>query len=238
MKKPKLSIIIPCYNEEKNIPLILTRFKDALKNTKYSIELILVDNNSKDKTSSVLKKELAKKEYAFARSEFQLIQGYGSAIKKGLTTAKGEYICWTHADLQTDPKDTIKALEIILKQKNPAKCYVKGNRKGRSLFDTFFTIGMSFFETSIFLKIFWDINAQPNLFHKSLLKKFKNIPDDFSLDLYAYYIAKKANYKIIRFKVIFPKRLHGESSWNTSLSAKWKFIKRTISFSFKLRKEI
>lgn len=230
-----LSIIVPCYNEEKNIPLILRRFKDAIKKTDYKVELILVDNNSKDKSAIVLKKELLKKDYSFAKTIFQEIQGYGAAIKKGLENAKGEYICWTHADMQTDPSDTIKALEIILKQKNQKQCYLKGKRKKRGMFDTFFTVGMSFFETTLFLTPLWDINAQPNLFHKSFLKKLENLPNDFSLDIYAYYHAKKLKYKIIRFKVFFPERIHGESSWNTSFGSKWKFIKRTIKFSFEMR---
>lgn len=228
-----LSIIVPCYNEENNIPLILEKFKHAINKTNYDIELILIDNNSKDDSAKVLKNLIPK--YSFSKTFFQEIPGYGAALKKGLKNAKGEYICWTHADMQTDPSDTIKALELILKQTKPEECYIKGKRKGRGLFDTFFTIGMSCFESMLFFTQLWDINAQPNIFHKSFLKNLKNAPNDFSFDLYAYYNAKKLRYKIIRFKVLFPKRIYGKSSWNTGFSSKWKFIKRTIKFSLELK---
>ena len=45
---------------------------------------------------------------------------------------------------------------------------------------------MSILETLIFNKILWDINAQPNIFHKSLLNKIENPPDNFLFDLYVY----------------------------------------------------
>jgi hypothetical protein len=51
-------------------------------------------------------------------------------------------------------------------------------------------------------------------------------------------MAKKKGLNVIRFDVIFPERLHGESSWNTGLASKWKFIKRTLDFSVKLKKEL
>lgn len=84
----------------------------------------------------------------------------------------------------------------------------------------------------------WDINAQPNIFHRSFFESLHNTPKDFSLDLYFLYMAKKRGLNVIRFDVLFPERVHGESSWNTGFLSKWKFIKRTIDFSIKLKKEL
>lgn len=229
----KLSVIIPCYNEAKNIPLILERFKGVIKRN--DIEIILVNNGSQDNTEEVLKKLLPM--YTFARTvKVEINQGYGFGILSGLKETNSEYIGWTHADMQTDPYDTIRALEIIERKGNPENIYLKGKRKGRSLFDTFFAVGMSLFETIYIGKALWDINAQPNIFHRQFFEGWSNPPFDFSLDLYALYMSKKKNLDIVRFDVLFPKRIHGISSWNTSLMAKWKFIKRTIDFSIRLKK--
>lgn len=228
----KLSIVVPCYNEEKNIPLILNRFSEVIKRD--DIEVILVNNGSTDNTESVLNELLHK--YSFAKMvKVDVNQGYGYGILQGLNSAKGDYIGWTHADMQTDPNDVIKALDIIEKE-NCNKIFVKGNRKGRPLFDVFFTFGMGCFETLLMGQFLWDINAQPNIFSRELFENWKNPPYDFALDLFALYQAKKEKYKIIRFPVIFPERIHGASHWNTGLVAKCKFIKRTIEFSFKLKK--
>ncbi len=231
----KLSVVVPCYNEEKNIPIILEKFAKII--TSDDIELILVNNGSTDNSTEILNQLLP--DFSFARVvTVTSNQGYGFGITSGLKVAQGKYIGYTHADMQTAPEDILKALEIIESQANPLNCYVKGNRKGRPLFDQLFTWGMSGFE-SLYLGVkLWDINAQPNIFPKYFLEQLENIPKDFSMDLYLLYTAKKQGMKIIRFDVLFPERIHGQSSWNTGLYAKWKFIKRTINFSFKLNKNI
>ena len=204
----KLSIIVPCYNEEKNIPLILEKFNSVIKNKE--IEVILVDNGSTDNSSKILEKLLPK--YSFARTVL------------------------VPADMQTDPKDVIKAYEILEKENWNKNIYVKGNRKGRPFFDQFFTFGMFIFETIFMGKVLYDVNAQPNIFSKEFFSNWKNPPKDFSLDLYALYMAKKNKLKVIRFDVLFPERIHGHSTWNTGLASKWKFIKRTMTFSLELKK--
>ncbi|EKQ50526.1 MULTISPECIES: glycosyltransferase family 2 protein [unclassified Clostridium] len=229
----KLSIVIPCYNEEKNIPLILNRFDEII--ARDDIEVILVNNGSKDQSQQVLDELLP--QYNFARTILVPVnKGYGYGILQGLKACNGEYIGWTHADMQTDPKDVIKALNIIEESKENKNVFIKGNRKNRPLFDQFFTSGMSLFETVYLGKKLYDINAQPNIFSKTFFETWDNPPSDFSLDLYALYLAQAQKLKLIRFDVLFPERIHGASSWNTGLSSKWKFIKRTIDFSIKLKK--
>ncbi len=231
----KLSIIVPCYNEEKNIPLILEKFDEVIKRD--DIEVLLVNNGSNDNSKNVMDRLVPK--FTFARVvTVENNQGYGYGITSGLKEAHGEFIGYTHADMQADPTDVLKALEIMEKQDNPENCYIKGDRKGRAVFDQFFTMSMSAFETIYLGEKLWDINAQPNIFHKSFFEKLTNIPKDFSLDLYFLYTAQKQGLKVIRFDVIFPDRIHGESSWNNGLASKWKFIKRTIDFSLKLKKDL
>ncbi len=230
-KQMKLSIVVPCYNEEENIPLILERFQEVIE--REDIEVILVNNGSTDNSAQVLEQLLPK--YSFAKTTLVAVnQGYGYGILQGLAMCRGEYIGWTHADMQTDPADIIKALHVIEQEKGLV--FVKGRRKGRPLFDVLFTVGMSIFETCYLHKKLYDINAQPNIFPKVFYDGWEEPPQDFSLDLYALYMARKKGLKVIRFPVLFPERIHGESKWNTGLQSKWKFIKRTIDFSVKLKK--
>jgi glycosyltransferase involved in cell wall biosynthesis len=229
----KLSIVIPCYNEAKNIPIILEEYNKII--TRDDIEVILVNNNSTDETAARLSDLLPK--YPFAKTVFASIAGYGSAILAGLHEAQGEYIGWTHGDLQTPPNDVLKAL-AVLELNNGTNLYLKGLRKGRPLADQFFTLGMSLFETIYLGKWLYDINAQPNIFHRSFFEKWQNPPIDFSLDLYVLYLAKKNGLNLKRFPVDFKQRIHGESKWNVDWKSKFKFIKRTFLFSISLKKQI
>lgn len=231
----KLSVVIPCFNEEKNLPLILRRFSEVLDED--GVEVVLVDNGSTDGTRAVLDELLA--EHDFARSvRVEVNQGYGFGILSGLEAAQGEYLGWTHADMQTDPRDVVEALRLIEAAPDPPRTLAKGNRKGRPLSDVVFTAGMSVFESTYLGVRLRDINAQPNVFHRSFFESWDDPPLDFSLDLYAFYLARKQGLDVIRFPVRFPKRLHGHSTWNFGLRSRWKFIRRTLSYSAHLKRRL
>ena len=226
-----VSLIIPCFNEAKNLPILISRCKDLIE--KYPVEIILVDNGSTDNSSMLIAK------YPFIKLvKVKKNEGYGNGILEGLHNASGEILAWTHADLQTDPNDLMRGLELALASTKPQRLFLKGRRYGRSLFDVIFTFGMSLFETLLLQKLMWDINAQPTIFHKSFFQTWQKPPNDFSLDLYVYFMAKKSKLVIKRFPVKFSKRLHGTSDWNTSLLGKYKFIKRTLSYSFNLKRKL
>lgn len=230
----KLSVVVPCYNEKENIPLILQRFNQCLGNR--DIEVIMVDNGSTDGSDQVFSALLP--DYPFAkRVHVPVNKGYGYGIVSGLKSSAGDYIGWTHADMQTDPNDVAKAYDVI--QMSNAPVYLKGNRKKRPFLDSFFTMGMGVFETLYLKAPLWDINAQPNLFPKSFFETLSSFPDDFSLDLYMLYMAKQRGLSIKRFDVLFTERLHGASKWNDdTFKSKWKFIKRTLHFSKQLKKSL
>lgn len=230
----KLSVVVPCYNEAENIPLLLKRFEQTIH--RKDVEVVFVDNGSNDATSEILTNMLP--DYPFARSiRIEINQGYGFGIVQGLKSCKGRFIGWTHADMQTDPADLIKTLKIIEKYNYDEGIFIKGKRTGRPLFDQFFTMGMSVFESVYLGEKLCDINAQPNVFSQKFFKTWKNPPDDFSLDLYVLYMACVEKLQIKRFPVEFPERLYGVSHWNRGLLSKWKFIKRTLDFSKKLKRE-
>ena len=71
---------------------------------------------------------------------------------------------------------------------------------------------MAIFESIIFKTMLWEINAQPKIFSREFYESWENPPNDNSLDLYAYVMAKKHNLVTQKFKVLFPERFSGQSS--------------------------
>ena len=229
----KTSLVIPCFNESRGIPALLARCQEVVGER--DIEIVIVDNGSSDGTQEVLEPLLQK--YSFVTLvNVAVNQGYGHGILSGLKDASGDILAWTHADLQTDPGDIIEALEFFKESSRPELFFVKGKRYGRPLMDVIFTMGMSIFEAILMKTKMWDINAQPTVFHRSFYESWGDPPKDFSLDLFAYFMAKKQNLTIKRFPVLFANRVHGSSHWNVSFSAKFRFIKRTLQYSFLLNK--
>jgi dolichol-phosphate mannosyltransferase len=107
-----LSVAIPCYNEKDTIREILVRLNDlALPNI--SLEILLVDDGSKDGTRDILTQEIAPK-YPNVRVIFhEKNQGKGAAIVTAIAQASGEYLIVQDADLEYDPADYAKLLAIF-----------------------------------------------------------------------------------------------------------------------------
>lgn len=109
MKNIKLSIIIPCYNEEKTIIKILTKI-NKIKLDGIKKEIIVIDDCSND--SSLVLLQNNKRLYSKLITNEKNI-GKGASLKKGIDCAKGDIIMIQDADLEYDPKDYKKMLDML-----------------------------------------------------------------------------------------------------------------------------
>ena len=229
-----LSVVIPCYNEEKNLEAIVNQIKIIKKsNSDINFEFILVNDGSTDKTSTLLFELNKEKNYLFI--DLKKNKGYVGSICEGLKKSSGEIISWTHSDLQCDINDIVTVYRKYKRKLLTQKCIVKGKRINRKFFDIFFSNSMAIIASIIFNKKFNEINAQPKIFSKQLLKNFLNPPSDFSLDLYLLYISKLQLYEIIEHPVEYKKRIAGVSKGGDSFLGKIKLTLRTLKYIFNLR---
>jgi len=234
----KLSLIIPCYNEGKNLPLLLDRVKEIIGACK-ELDVILVDNGSNDNTQDFMKSMVIEKKLErVSTHRLQVNKGYGFGIHAGLKKATGDFLAWTHADMQTDLKDVLIAWDKLMQDPTPSTMVIKGERKNRNFLNVIFTIGMAII-SSMALKVrMWDINAQPKIIPRDLFLKLSKAPKDFSRDLYVLWLTDKHQFRLQTIPVYFGKRLHGEAKGGGSLKTKFKLIRRTFSYIFKLKKQL
>tara|TARA_B110000902_G_scaffold264972_1_gene347891 strand:+ start:4422 stop:5141 length:720 start_codon:yes stop_codon:yes gene_type:complete len=229
-----LSVVVPCYNEEGNIPLIVSKFNKILKHSDEDIEVILVNNGSDDASKMIFLETIEKTTQNIRTLNIEKNIGYGDGILSGLKIAKGNILAWTHADLQTDPYDLVLALNEYKKHNDP-NLIIKGKRKNRNNIDSFFTWGMQIYCSIVLKTRLNDVNAQPKMFGRNFYEAhFSAAPNDFSLDLFLLYKAQK----IKTIDVFFHKRKFGKSKGGGTLIGKWKLIKRTICYINKLKNEI
>ena len=104
----KISVIIPCFNEEKTIEQIILKVAQKIKEPS---EMIVVDDCSTDNTRYILENKLKEKIKKIILNEKNYGKGY--SIRKGLEVASGDIILIQDADLEYDPNDYEKLLKPI-----------------------------------------------------------------------------------------------------------------------------
>ena len=109
----KISVIVPCYNEEESIPLFYDTINKVINKMKdVSFELIFVDDGSSDKTINIIK-DLSKKDKNVRYISFSRNFGKEAAIYAGLVYSTGDYVTLLDADLQDPPELIEKMYKII-----------------------------------------------------------------------------------------------------------------------------
>ena len=231
MSQPLLSVVLPCYNEAEGVAEILRRFKEAGQGVEF--ELILVDNGSTDNTAEVMAELLPS--YPFAGCvRIAENKGYGDGVFTGLREARGEVLAWSHADLQTDPADVFRALDLYRRMPDPQRLLVKGIRHGRRLSERVVSWGMKVAALVLLRRWMTEINAQPKLFHRDLLERISHPPVDFNFDVYVLYRARRFGWRFAGVHVRFPPRQYGQSNWAATWRSKVRTILRSIRFMFRL----
>ena len=134
----KISIIVPCYNEEDVLKIFYNKITEVSKTIDADFEYIFVDDGSKDKTIEILK-EYSKKDNRVRFISFSRNFGKESAMYAGLKEATGDYVAIMDADLQ-DPPDLLKEMyETLLTKEFDCVATKRKTRKGEPILRSFFS---------------------------------------------------------------------------------------------------
>ena len=134
-----LSVVVPCFNEEENVPYFyeeLMKNEEFFKSRQMDVEVIYVDDGSKDGTVSEVKK-LNKKDGRVKLVSFSRNFGKESAIFAGFQKSKGDYVVMMDADLQ-DPPSLLPELFSYIDEGYDSVATRRVSRKGEPPIRSFF----------------------------------------------------------------------------------------------------
>jgi polyisoprenyl-phosphate glycosyltransferase len=136
MSKPELSIVIPVFNEEAAIPVLVARLQEILDQlAPLEVEILLMDDHSSDRSAEMLR-DLNRRDPRFRYARLAKNSGSHIAILAGLAEARGESAVFLAADLQ-DPPELIPRMLDLWRAGNQVVWAVREEREGVSKFDVF-----------------------------------------------------------------------------------------------------
>ncbi len=137
----KVSIIVPCYNEEESIPLFYKEIKNVFSKINYKLELIFIEDGSKDKTLELIR-NLSKEDKEVNFISLSRNFGKEAAMWAGLKHATGDFVTVMDCDLQDPPSLIPEMLRLIEEESYDVVGTRRVTRKGeppiRSLFARMF----------------------------------------------------------------------------------------------------
>ena len=192
---PKLSLVVPCYNEGENVISFHEAVLDAFQDCGYSIEIIYVDDGSRDATLHNLKKIYARQDCKVKIISFSRNFGKEAGIYAGMQHASGAYISLIDADLQQRPEIVRDMVQMLEEQPeyDIVAAFQDRRREGKVL---------SFFKKS-FYAIINRLSKVPLQPDASDFRTFRRSVRDSILELPEYHRFSKGIFAWVGYKTMF-----------------------------------
>lgn len=220
MKKIDISIVVPCYNEEKNVELFYNETTKLFDSTNYSYEIIFVNDGSSDNTYNKLKEITEKTGKNIKVVNFSRNFGKEAAMYAGLKETIGDNVSIIDADMQQDPKYILDMLNYLNEHNEyDAVAAYQEKRKESSV--------LTFFKNT-FYKLINKISDTNFTQGASDFRTFRRNVVEAILSLGEYYRFSKGIFSWVGFNTYYmpyevKERAHGSSTWSF-----WKLFKYAV----------
>ena len=235
----KVSVILPTYNEARNIVELINEILEHLSLATDEIEIVVVDDNSPDNTGKIARDTFSKDERVkvFIRTEEK---GFATAIRHGMEKSTGDIIVIMDTDFNHNPKmlpQMVKFLEFY--------DIIGGSRftMGGGMEPVFRYLGSFFY--NMLIRIVLRTQIQDNLSGFFAMRREKLFALDFDKIFFGYgdyffrllFYAQRKNYKILEIPVVYQLRKYGKSKTNL-ISVFIKYSVALLKLRFKKEEEV
>lgn len=227
---PDLSLIVPCYNEEAIIGYTLPRLHTAFAKAGYRLEIVAVDNGSRDRTGEIIG-ELATQIPGVVLHRVEVNEGYGNGIIKGLSRCSAPWIGIIPADGQVDAEDVVRLYEAVLTTNGK----VLGKVRRRFRMDGLWRKVVSTVY-NLFFRLLWpqlesiDINGVPKLLPKHVILAMDLQSKGWLLDPEIMIKAHYMGIRVLELNVFA--RMRGNGVSHVRVTTCWEFIHYLLKFRF------
>ncbi len=225
----ELSLVIPFYNEEKNLSDFLSSLTSLFSSKKVDYGIIAVNNGSVDRTGELLESFAAKNR----RMRIVTIPkniGYSFGITSGLKLASGKYVGYCWGDGQIVAEDVYRVFEA-LKAGKADICKIKRVYRQDSFFRRLESSMYNLLYRVLFSLNLKDINGCPKIMKREVLAALNPVSRDWFIDAELMIKAFRKKFKVMEIPVTYYRRNKGKS--HVRLTTSVEFIKNALKFKLR-----
>lgn len=235
-RKPDFSLVIPCYNEENAIANTAIRIAEEFRIHKVDLELILVDNGSKDHTGEAID-ALITDGWPVRKVRVDVNQGYGYGVLCGINAAQGRWVGFSCADEQVEAHDVYKLYNLASKSSTPKLFKVRRRFRLEGVIRRIVSSSYNLLTSAMFGNLgSMDLNANPKLMPREYAQAMRLASKDWFLDAEVMIKARMLNLPVFEMNVFSLMRSEGAS--NVKPATCWEFLANLCSHRFGSRKAI
>lgn len=227
---PDVSFVVPCYNEEDIIGYTLQRLWSAFEKAGYSLELVVVNNGSRDRTEDIIR-SFALDHRGVICHRVEVNEGYGWGVLNGLPLCTAPWVGIIPADGQVDAEDVVRLYEAVV----PTDGNVLGKVRRRFRMDGLYrkVVSTSY---NLFVRTLWpslesiDINGSPKLLPREAIMNMGLKSKGWLLDPEIMIKAHYMGLRVMEFNVF--SRMRGNGVSHVKVMTCWEFIRSLLTFRF------
>ncbi len=227
---PAISLVMPCYNEEAIVAQTVRRVLTAFERAGIAMELIVVDNGSRDRTGAILQ-ELGAEHSQVVVHRVEVNIGYGNGILSGLPLCKAEWIGVIPADGQVDAEDAVRLFEDALACGEPVMA--KARRRFRMDGPARKAVSIAY---NLFFRSLWpgveslDINGLPKIIPREVVQRMQLTSRQWFLDPEIMIKAHYLGIRVLEYNVFA--RMRGSGLSHVRASTCWEFFTALLRYRF------
>jgi glycosyltransferase involved in cell wall biosynthesis len=227
---PQLSLVMPCYNEEAIVGQTLRRLLQAFERAEIQIEIVTVDNGSRDNTLAILQQLSAKHpEIVIARVVENI--GYGNGVLVGIPHCTAPWVGIIPADGQVDAEDTVRLYEDAVATGDVVLAKARRRFRMDGLQRKFVSIGYN-----VFFRLLWpgieslDINGLPKIMPREVIERISLSSRQWLLDPEIMIRTHLLGVRVLEYNVFA--RMRGSGISHVKPSTCWEFVKGVLRLRF------
>ncbi|HJU74416.1 MAG TPA: glycosyltransferase family 2 protein [Gemmatimonadaceae bacterium] len=227
---PEVSFIMPCYNEEAVVGQTVRRFVAAFDRAGHRLELVAVDNGSRDRTGEILR-SLANELRGVRPVRVEVNTGYGNGILTGIPHTQAPWVGIVPADGQVDAEDAVRLYEDAVACGQPVLAKARRRFRMDGLTRKLVSIAYNAFFRLLFPGVAsLDINGLPKLLPRDVLLRMDLRSRQWLLDPEMMIKAHYMGVRVLEYNVFARARGNGLS--HVRASTCWEFFRKLLKFRF------